>query len=59
MGAPVERGQEDLGDSIACLRDAWQSRRFVALASHDTVSEVIRVFMHLKFKLSRTNRRGR
>jgi hypothetical protein len=34
--------QEDLGDSIAWLRDPWQSRRFVAFSSYDTVSAVSR-----------------
>ena len=38
---------------FAWLRDAWQSRRFVTLASHDTVSELIRVLAYPKFKLTR------
>lgn len=38
--------------SFAWLREAWQSRRFVALASHDTVSELLRVLAYPKFKLS-------
>ena len=38
---------------FAWLRGAWQSRRFVTLASHDTVSELIRVLAYPKFKLTR------
>jgi putative PIN family toxin of toxin-antitoxin system len=38
---------------FAWLRDAWQSRRFVTLASHDTVSELMRVLAYPKFKLTR------
>lgn len=37
---------------FAWLREAWQSQRFVALASHDTVSELLRVLAYPKFKLS-------
>lgn len=38
---------------FAWLRAAWQAQRFVALASHDTVSELLRVLSYPKFKLSR------
>jgi len=38
---------------FAWLRDAWQSRRFVTLASHHTVSELMRVLAYPKFKLTR------
>lgn len=38
---------------FAWLREAWQARRFVALASRDTVSELLRVLSYPKFKLSR------
>jgi putative PIN family toxin of toxin-antitoxin system len=37
---------------FAWLRDAWQAKRFIALASHDTVSELLRVLAYPKFKLS-------
>lgn len=37
----------------AWLRQAWQRQRFVALASHDTVSELLRVLDYPKFKLTR------
>lgn len=37
---------------FAWLREAWQAKRFVALASHDTVSELLRVLSYPKFKLS-------
>lgn len=37
---------------FAWLREAWQSGRFVALASHDTVSELLRVLHYPKFNLS-------
>lgn len=37
---------------FAWLREAWQAKRFVALASHDTVSELLRVLAYPKFKLS-------
>lgn len=43
-------------DRFAWLREAWQARRFVALASHDTVSELLRVLAYPKFKLTRTER---
>jgi putative PIN family toxin of toxin-antitoxin system len=33
------------------LRLAWQARRFVPLASHPTVAELIRVLAYPKFKL--------
>ena len=35
------------------LREAWQTKRFTALASHDTVSELLRVLTYPKFKLTR------
>jgi len=38
---------------FAWLREAWQARRFVPLASHDTVSELLRVLVYPKFKLTR------
>lgn len=37
---------------FAWLREAWQAKRFVPLASHDTVSELLRVLRYPKFKLS-------
>ncbi|EIC23233.1 putative toxin-antitoxin system toxin component, PIN family [Thiorhodovibrio frisius] len=39
-------------DQFAWLREAWQAKRFVALASRDTVSELLRVLAYPKFKLS-------
>ncbi|AVR87749.1 putative toxin-antitoxin system toxin component, PIN family [Thauera aromatica] len=41
---------------FAWLREAWQSKRFVALASRDTVSELLRVLSYPKFKLTRDER---
>lgn len=38
---------------FAWLREAWQAKRFIALASRDTASELLRVLAHPKFKLSR------
>lgn len=38
---------------FAWLREAWQAKRFIALASHDTVSELLRVLTYPKFKLTR------
>jgi len=35
------------------LREAWQTRRFTVLASHDTVRELLRVLAYPKFKLTR------
>jgi uncharacterized protein len=35
------------------LREGWQTRRFVALVSQDTVRELLRVLAYPKFKLSR------
>lgn len=35
------------------LREAWQTKRFIALASHDTVSELLRVLAYPKFALTR------
>jgi len=37
---------------FAWLREAWQAKRFIALASHDTVSELLRVLAYPKFKLT-------
>lgn len=37
---------------FAWLRQAWQTKRFVALASRETASELIRVLGYPKFKLS-------
>ena len=38
---------------FAWLREAWQAKRFTTLASHDTVSELLRVLSYPKFKLTR------
>ena len=38
---------------FAWLREAWQTKRFTALASHDTASELLRVLAYPKFKLTR------
>lgn len=38
---------------FAWLREAWQAKRFLALASHDTVSELLRLLAYPKFKLTR------
>lgn len=38
---------------FAWLREAWQTKRFIALASHDTVTELLRVLAYPKFKLTR------
>lgn len=38
---------------FAWLRDAWQTKQFVTLASHDTVKELLRVLAYPKFKLTR------
>ena len=38
------------------LREAWQSRVVVPLASHDTTSELIRVFHYPKFHLTADER---
>jgi putative PIN family toxin of toxin-antitoxin system len=35
------------------LREAWQTKRFVALTSRDTVKELLRVLAYPKFKLTR------
>jgi putative PIN family toxin of toxin-antitoxin system len=37
---------------FAWLREAWQTKRFIALASHDTASELLRVLGYPKFKLT-------
>lgn len=39
---------------FAWLRGGWQSGRFVALASHDTVRELLRVLHYPKFKLTQS-----
>lgn len=41
------------GGSTARLRFAWQSARFVPLASKETITELIRVLAYPKFKLTR------
>jgi uncharacterized protein len=41
------------GGSIARLRLAWQSDRFVPLASKSTITELIRVLAYPKFKLTK------
>lgn len=38
---------------LAWLREAWQSGRFIPLASRDTVRELIRVLGYPKFKLDK------
>ena len=38
---------------FAWLREGWQTRRFIALASRDTVGELLRVLAYPKFKLTR------
>ena len=38
---------------FAWLREAWQVKRIIALASRVTVSELLRVLAYPKFKLSR------
>lgn len=38
---------------FAWLREAWQAKRFIALASRDTVSALLRVLAYPKFKLTR------
>jgi len=40
-------------ERFAWLRVAWQTKRFTALASHDTVSELLRVLAYPKFQLTR------
>jgi putative PIN family toxin of toxin-antitoxin system len=37
----------------AWLRQAWQAKRFIPLASQDTVGELLRVLSYPKFNLSR------
>lgn len=37
---------------FAWLREAWQTKRLIPLASRDTVSELLRVLAYPKFKLS-------
>jgi putative PIN family toxin of toxin-antitoxin system len=39
--------------SLAWLREAWQAKHFIPLASRETVSELLRVFHYPKFKLGR------
>ena len=38
---------------LSWLRDAWQSKRFIPLASRDTAEELIRVLAYPKFKLNK------
>lgn len=38
---------------FAWLREVWQTKQFVTLASHDTVKELLRVLAYPKFKLTR------
>lgn len=42
------------GGNIARLRFAWQSDRFIPLASKATITELIRVLAYPKFKLTKT-----
>jgi len=42
------------GKNTAKLRLAWQSDRFISLASKETITELIRVLAYPKFKLTRT-----
>jgi putative PIN family toxin of toxin-antitoxin system len=42
------------GKNTAKLRLAWQSDRFIPLASKETITELIRVLAYPKFKLTRT-----
>lgn len=42
-----------LGGNTARLRLAWQSDRFIPLASKATITELIRVLAYPKFKLSK------
>ncbi len=39
---------------LAWLRRHWRSDRVIALASHDTVDELIRVLSYTKFQLERS-----
>jgi len=41
------------GKNTAKLRLAWQSDRFISLASKETITELIRVLAYPKFKLTR------
>jgi putative PIN family toxin of toxin-antitoxin system len=41
------------GKNTAKLRLAWQSDRFIPLASKETITELIRVLAYPKFKLTR------
>ncbi len=40
------------GEATALLREGWQSRRFIPLASRETISELIRVLGYPKFGLN-------
>jgi uncharacterized protein len=42
---------------LSWLRAAWQSERFIPLASRDTVEEMIRVFAYPKFKLNKNEQK--
>jgi len=44
------------GGTCGKLRLAWQAQRFVPLASHPTVAELIRVLAYPKFKLAAEER---
>ncbi len=44
------------GGRLETLRSAWQSGQYVPLASSKTVSELIRVLVYPRFKLSATDR---
>lgn len=41
------------GDATARLRQGWQSRQFIPLASTETIDELIRVLAYPKFGLNR------
>ena len=43
------------GGNMARLRFAWQSDRFIPLASKATIMELMRVLAYPKFKLTRTD----
>lgn len=40
------------GDATALLREGWQSRQFIPLASTETIGELIRVLAYPKFGLN-------
>lgn len=41
------------GNATALLREGWQSRQFIPLASRETIGELIRVLAYPKFGLNR------